>query len=97
MPTGCPAVRETLAVLVVGGWFAQLSITCRPLTNSRLPSSLVRANWYVPVVGGLSVPVHFADQPFPGMPDIGGCPPHRKFTFGSFRVATGVPDRPVLS
>src|ERR1700754_4037676 len=96
MLTAWPAVRETLAVLVVGGWFAQLPITCWPLMNSRLPSSLVRANWYVPVVGGLSVPVHFADQPFPGMPDAGGWPPHRKLTFGSFLVTTGVPERPVL-
>ena len=36
-----PAVRLTVAVSVLLAWSRQLSMTCCPLTNSRLPSSLV--------------------------------------------------------
>ena len=37
-----------------------------------------------------------ADQLLAGTPLAGEAPPHRKLTFGSFLVATGVPERPVL-
>jgi hypothetical protein len=42
MLAACPAVRLTVAVSVLAAWSRQLSMTCWPLTNSRLPSSLVR-------------------------------------------------------
>ncbi len=45
MLTGWPAVSETVPVRVVGPWLYQLLMTCWPLTNSRLPSSLLSENW----------------------------------------------------
>jgi hypothetical protein len=50
------------------------------------------ANAYVPVVGGISVPVHRADHPVAGRPGAGDAPPQTKFTIGSVRVSTGLPD-----
>src|SRR5882724_707002 len=96
MLTGWPAVRLTLPDMVVGGWSRKLLMICWPLMNSRLPSSLVRLKVKLPVVGGVSVPVHLADHDVPGTPGSGGWPPHRKLTFGSFCVTTGVPENVVL-
>jgi hypothetical protein len=86
------AMSEICPVRVVGGWLNQLLITVWPLMIRRLPSSLLSANVYVPVVGGVSVPVHLADQLVAGTPDAGEAPPQMKFTTGSARVSSGVPD-----
>ena len=91
-----PAVRAIDPVRVVGPWLNQLLMTVWPLTMSRLPSSLFSENWYVPVVGGRSVPVHLADQLVPATPPTGDCPPQTKSTDWSTRLATTVPESVVL-
>ncbi len=93
MLTGWPAVSVTVPVLVVGPWSAQLLMTCWPLMNSRLPSSLFSEKVYVPVVGGVSVPVHFADQLVAVTPAAGDGPPQTWSIAESTRPATGAPDR----
>jgi hypothetical protein len=50
----------------------------------------------VPVAGGTIVPVHLADHCVVFTPDWGDAPFQLKSTFGSVRVATGVPDRVML-
>ena len=61
----------TRPLAVVGAWSCQLSMTRAPLTNSRAPSSLVRAKVYSPVTGGARLPVHFADHSLALTPGAG--------------------------
>src|SRR5258708_1305681 len=92
MLTGCPAVSETLPVLVVGGWSAQLLMICWPLMNSRLPSSLASPKLALPVGRGVGAPVHLAAPLSPPSVPPGDCSPRLKLTVGSTGVKFGLPD-----